>query len=79
MIFDFEPWQLDIDIDLTRQLYRSWELRVKLSDYVHWCNNFRIHSTLGYMSPVEFREVLLACKAGCPAHPPTADGQRPGA
>ena len=22
------------------------ELRVKLSDYVHWCNNFRIHSTL---------------------------------
>ena len=23
MIFDFEPWQLDIDIDLTKQLYRS--------------------------------------------------------
>ena len=23
MIFDFEPWQLDIDIDLTTQLYRS--------------------------------------------------------
>lgn len=21
--FDFEPWQLDIDIDLTKQLYRS--------------------------------------------------------
>jgi hypothetical protein len=21
MIFDFEPWQLDIDIDLTKQLY----------------------------------------------------------
>lgn len=32
------------------------ELRAKLSDYVHWYNNFRIHSTLGYMSPVEFRE-----------------------
>ena len=31
------------------------ELQVKLSDYVHWCNNFRLHSTLGYMSPVEFR------------------------
>ena len=23
MIFDFEPWQYDIDIDLTKQLYRS--------------------------------------------------------
>lgn len=21
MIFDFEPWQLDIDIDLTKQLF----------------------------------------------------------
>lgn len=23
MIFDFDPWQLDIDIDLTRQLYKE--------------------------------------------------------
>lgn len=36
------------------------ELRVKLSDRVHWYNNFRIHSTLGYMSPVEFRKAGLA-------------------
>lgn len=35
------------------------ELQVKLSDYVHWFNNFRIHSTLGYMSPVEFRKCGL--------------------
>ena len=32
------------------------DLQAKLSDYVHWYNNFRIHSTLGYMSPVEFRK-----------------------
>lgn len=32
------------------------ELRAELSDYVHRYDNFRIHSTLGYMSPVEFRE-----------------------
>ncbi len=35
------------------------ELRAKLADYVHWCNNFRIHSTLGYMTPVEFRKAGL--------------------
>ena len=33
--------------------------QAKLSGYVHWCNNFRIHSTLGYMSPVEFRRAGL--------------------
>lgn len=36
------------------------ELRAKLSDYVHWYNNFRIHSTLGCMSPVEFRKAGLS-------------------
>lgn len=35
-------------------------LRARLSDYAHWYNNFRIHSTLGYMSPVEFREAGLS-------------------
>lgn len=35
------------------------DLQAKLSDYVHWHNNFRIHSTLGYMSPVEFRKAGL--------------------
>lgn len=36
------------------------ELRTKLSDYVQRYNNFRIHSTLGYMSPVEFRKAGLS-------------------
>ena len=31
------------------------ELQAKLSDYVNWYDNFRLHSTLGYISPVEFR------------------------
>lgn len=35
------------------------DLQAKLSDYVHWCNNFRIRSTLGHMSPVEFRKAGL--------------------
>lgn len=36
------------------------ELRAKLSDYVHRYDNFRIHSALGYMSPVELRETGLS-------------------
>lgn len=31
------------------------DLQVKLGDYVHWHNHFRLHSTRGYMSPMEFR------------------------
>ena len=36
------------------------ELRAKLSDYMHRYDNFRTHSTLGYMSPDEFREAGLS-------------------
>ena len=35
------------------------DLQSKLSDYIHWYNNFRLHSKLGYMSPVEFRKAGL--------------------
>ena len=31
------------------------QLRLELADYVHWFNNIRLHSTLGYRTPVEFR------------------------
>lgn len=36
------------------------ELRRQLNKYVWWYNNKRIHSTLGYMSPVEFRQAGLS-------------------
>ena len=36
------------------------ELQTRLSDYVWWYNNERLHSTLGYMSPVEFRKAGLS-------------------
>ena len=32
------------------------ELRLKLWDYVNWYNRHRIHSSLGYQTPVQFRE-----------------------
>lgn len=34
-------------------------LRSELMVYVYWFNNKRIHGTLGYKSPVEFRQLLL--------------------
>ena len=34
-------------------------LRAELFDWVNWYNNCRLHSTLGYMTPVWFREAGL--------------------
>jgi transposase InsO family protein len=31
------------------------ELNYELSDYVYWFNNQRIHSSLDYLTPVEYR------------------------
>jgi transposase InsO family protein len=31
------------------------QLQLELSDYVHWFNNIRLHGTLGYLSPEEFK------------------------
>lgn len=35
------------------------ELELKLFEYVYWYNNKGLHSTLNYMSPVEYRDVCL--------------------
>lgn len=35
------------------------ELEIELADYINWFNNHRIHSTLGYLSPVEFLKYKL--------------------
>ena len=32
------------------------ELELKLSDYVNWFNNIRIHSTLDYLSPRQYKQ-----------------------
>lgn len=42
------------------QLNGLYDLQVKLNDYVWWYSNERTHSTLGHMSPVEFRKAGLS-------------------
>ena len=36
-----------------------YELKYKLADYVNWFNNHRIHSSLGYLTPREYRMITL--------------------
>lgn len=35
------------------------ELKLHLSDYVNWCNNIRIHSSLDYQTPTQYRKIAL--------------------
>ncbi|MGO4988488.1 IS3 family transposase, partial [Gallicola sp. Sow4_E12] len=45
---------------VNQQLFISLEqLKIELFDYVNWNNNIRIHSSLGYLSPVAYRSKLL--------------------
>ncbi|MGH2107061.1 IS3 family transposase [Aerococcus urinaeequi] len=34
-------------------------LRLELVDYINWFNKFRIHGTLGYKSPLDFRSQAI--------------------
>lgn len=36
------------------------KLQLELRDYIHWFNNYRIHSALGYLSPREFKANTLS-------------------
>ena len=42
------------------------ELKLHLSDYVHWFNNLRLHSTLDYLNPVDYKkQKLIFCPKKC--------------
>ena len=36
------------------------QLETELFDYVNWFNNFRIHSSLNYLSPIQFKNQLCS-------------------
>ncbi|MED1613384.1 IS3 family transposase, partial [Bacillus paranthracis] len=35
------------------------QLALELDDYVNWFKNIRIHGTLGYLTPVEYKKQTL--------------------
>ena len=39
-----------------RRFDTLWQFQLELADYMHWFNNIRLHSTLGYLSPAEFKQ-----------------------
>lgn len=42
---------------VANKTFQSLErLRIELADYVNWYNNHRMHSSLNYMSPVQYRK-----------------------
>ena len=50
---------LERELVAGRRFGSEEEPRAALLGWADWCNDFRIHSTLGHMSPVEFREAGL--------------------
>ena len=42
--------------ELLETFHKLEELKIKLWDYVNWYNHHRIHSFLGYQTPVQYRE-----------------------
>lgn len=46
-------------IEFCRKRFDSFEqLETELFEYVYWFNNKRIHGSLGYLSPVEYRNAM---------------------
>ncbi|MGX8794675.1 IS3 family transposase [Fusibacter sp. JL298sf-3] len=40
-----------------RYIFKSLdELSIELANYINWYNNIKIHSTLGYLTPVELKK-----------------------
>ena len=42
--------------NMSEPIRKALETQLELADYVHWFNNIRLHGTLGYLSPAEFKK-----------------------
>ena len=57
--YDLGKSTLDRELVRGRAFPSEDRLRTELFDWVNWYNNYRLHSTLGYMTPTGFREAGL--------------------
>lgn len=56
-LVDYDNILID-DILTIFKIDRSLEqLQLQLAEHIYWYNNIRIHESLGYMTPVEYREL----------------------
>ena len=47
---------IKVEFIYSRRFDSLYQLQLELADYVNWFNNIRLHGTLGYMSPAEFKK-----------------------
>lgn len=50
---------LKVEFIYQRKFETLEDLELQLSEYVYWYNNIRIHGSLGYLSPVDYKNRVL--------------------
>ena len=45
------------EFSFNREFKSLNELNLELYDYIHWYNHIRLHSSLGYRSPIEYKNM----------------------
>lgn len=49
----------ETEFTFNRKFNSFEELERELFDYVNWYNNFRMHGSLGYLTPIEYKQISI--------------------
>ena len=55
---DFLLVQFDFTMSHQNKFETLEDLELGLAEYVYWYNNLRIHGSLDYMTPVEYKKIF---------------------
>ena len=50
---------MKIEFIYQKRFNKLVELKLELSEFIYWYNNNRIHGSLGYLSPKEYKALEL--------------------